>query len=78
MTKLGINAKVSISTTLMVLVSFSILAWFVYFNAQKTITLIEYETQEKQVTQLENLIDVYIDEKNALLINSQKKPLQVA
>ena len=75
MTKLGINAKVSISTTLMVLVSFSILAWFVYFNAQKTITLIEYETQEKQVTQLENLIDVYIDEKKRLINKLAKEAL---
>lgn len=75
MTKLGINAKVSISTTLMVLVSFSILAWFVYFNAQKTITLIEYETQEKQVTQLENLIDVYIDEKKRLIQKLAKEAL---
>lgn len=75
MTKLGINAKVSISTTLMVLVSFSILAWFVYFNAQKTIMLIEYETQEKQVTQLENLIDVYIDEKKRLINKLAKEAL---
>ena len=75
MTKLGINAKISISTTLMVLVSFSILAWFVYFNAQKTITLIEYETQEKQVTQLENLIDVYIDEKKRLIQKLAKEAL---
>ena len=75
MTKLGINAKVSISTTLMVLVSFSILAWFVYFNAQKTITLIEYETQERQVTQLENLIDVYIDEKKRLINKLAKEAL---
>lgn len=73
--RLGINAKVSISTTLMVLVSFSILAWFVYFNAQKTITLIEYETQEKQVTQLENLIDVYIDEKKRLINKLAKEAL---
>ena len=73
--RLGINAKVSISTTLMVLVSFSILAWFVYFNAQKTITLIEYETQEKQVTQLENLIDVYIDEKKRLINKLAKEVL---
>lgn len=73
--RLGINAKVSISTTLMVLVSFSILAWFVYFNAQKTITLIEYETQEKQVTQLENLIDVYIDEKKRLIQKLAKEAL---
>ena len=75
MTKLGINAKVSISTTLMVLVSFSILAWFVYFNAQKTITLIEYETQERQVMQLENLIDVYIDEKKRLINKLAKEAL---
>lgn len=73
--RLGINAKVSISTTLMVLVSFSILAWFVYFNAQKTIMLIEYETQEKQVTQLENLIDVYIDEKKRLINKLAKEAL---
>lgn len=73
--RLGINAKVSLSTTLMVLVSFSILAWFVYFNAQKTITLIEYETQEKQVTQLENLIDVYIDEKKRLINKLAKEAL---
>ncbi len=73
--KIGISAKVSISTTLMVLVSFSILAWFVYFNAQKTITLIEYETQEKQVTQLENLIDVYIDEKKRLINKLAKEAL---
>lgn len=73
--RLGINAKVSISTTLMVLVSFSILAWFVYFNAQKTITLIEYETQERQVTQLENLIDVYIDEKKRLINKLAKEAL---
>lgn len=73
--RLGINAKVSISTTLMVLVSFSILAWFVYFNAQKTIMFIEYETQEKQVTQLENLIDVYIDEKKRLINKLAKEAL---
>ena len=73
--RLGINAKVSISTTLMVFVSFSILAWFVYFNSQKTITLIEYETQEKQVTQLENLIDVYIDEKKRLINKLVKEAL---
>lgn len=73
--RLGINAKVSLSTTLMVLVSFSILAWFVYFNAQKTITLIEYETQEKQVTQLENLINVYIDEKKRLIGKLAKEAL---
>ncbi|ETD26002.1 hypothetical protein HMPREF2087_01840 [Helicobacter canis NCTC 12740] len=73
--RLGINAKVSISTTLMVLVSFSILAWFVYFNAQKTITLIEYETQERQVSQLENLIDVYIDEKKRLINKLAKEAL---
>ncbi|CAM3301711.1 hypothetical protein [Helicobacter labetoulli] len=73
--RLGINAKVSISTTLMVLVSFNILACFVYFNAQKTITLIEYETQEKQVTQLENLIDVYIDEKKRLINKLVKEAL---
>ena len=59
----------------MVLVSFSILAWFVYFNAQKTITLIEYETQEKQVTQLENLINVYIDEKKRLIGKLAKEAL---
>ncbi len=46
-----------------------------YFNAQKTITLIEYETQEKQVTQLENLIDVYIDEKKRLINKLVKEAL---
>lgn len=73
--QLGINAKVSISTTFLVLVSFSVLAWFVYFNAQKTITLIEYETQSKQVLQLENLINVYIDEKKRLINKLAKEAL---
>ena len=64
---MGVGAKASLSIMLVVLVSFSILGWLVYANAQKTITQIEYDTQEKRVLELENLIHVYINEKKRLI-----------
>ncbi|WP_299136335.1 methyl-accepting chemotaxis protein, partial [uncultured Helicobacter sp.] len=72
---LGINAKVLLSTTILVLISFGVLAYFVYFGTKQTITHIEYDAQEKKIAQLESLITVYVDEKKRLIYSLAQEAL---
>ena len=72
----GIKSKVSLIATILVLLSFSILGFFVYFNTQKTVMQLEWESEEKKLTQLDSLIFVYINEKKRLVSMLAQETLQ--
>ncbi len=63
MIQLGINAKVSLITLSLTTVCFSILGIFMYLNTKDIVTQIAYDTQLEKVAQIEDLITVYINEK---------------